>query len=78
MPDWINFSTVGRWATDNAGASDCSRMCASCQKEWHTLKLEGKEDMAVHMIQLSPTEKTPCGMAFKFLCDDCYLLDAIL
>ena len=78
MPNWINFSTVEKWAKDNDTSTDCSRMCKSCEKTWQELLLEGKGDMAVHMIQLPQGEFTPCQLPYKFVCDECYLLDAIL
>lgn len=78
MPNWINFSTVEKWSAENAGASDCSRMCATCNKEWHSLKLDGKGDMAVHMIQLPQGSYTPCQMPYKFVCNDCYLTETLL
>lgn len=74
MPNWLRFSTISKWATDNAGATDCSAKCASCEKEWKTILAEDRGDEAVHLLELNPKEKTPCGLAYKFVCDTCYKL----
>jgi len=42
------------------------------------MKLDGRGDEAVHMIELKPEEKTPCGLAFAFECNTCYLTEALL
>ena len=78
MPNWINFSTVERWALENSGATDCSAKCRTCEKTWHDINLEGRGDEAIHMIELKPEEKTPCGMPFAFECNTCYLTESLL
>lgn len=78
MPNWINFSTVEKWSQQNPGSTDCSTKCRKCDKTWHQMKLDGRGDEAVHMIELKPEEKTPCGLAFAFECNTCYLTEALL
>ena len=78
MPNWINFSTVKKWAADNAGATDCSAKCHVCEKEWKTIREEGRGDESVEMIELPIGERTPCGLPYKFLCHTCYLDSAII
>lgn len=78
MPDWKNFSTVEKWSRDNAGATDCSRMCGTCQKEWKTILAEGRGDEAIHMIELPPTERTTCGLPYRFDCDQCHITNQII
>jgi len=70
MKDWINFSTIKRWAADNAGATDCTKECARCKKSWPQLVYEGRGSEAVHMLMAE--KKTPCGQAFEMVCDTCY------
>lgn len=78
MPNWIGFSTALKWSKDNAGATDCSAKCAICEKEWKDLVKEGRGDEAVHMIELKPDERTPCGLPYKFICHQDYLTESIL
>ena len=41
------------------------------------MKLDGRGGEAVHMIELKPEEKTPCGLAYAFECDTCYQQEII-
>lgn len=78
MPNWINFSTVEKWTKDNAGATDCSAKCSTCEKEWKSILSEGRGEEAIHMIELPREERTPCGLPYKFTCNHCYLTDSLL
>ena len=78
MANWLRFKTISEWSVDNADSTDCSSRCARCDQKWHDLKTQGKGDMYVHMLQLPQGSYTACQMPYEFVCDDCYLLDAIL
>lgn len=78
MPNWINFSTIKQWASDNAGVTDCSSKCATCEKEWKDMRDAGRGDEAIHMIELPLGERTPCQLPYKFVCNDCHLTESIL
>jgi hypothetical protein len=78
MSNWINFSTVSKWDEQNYGSTDCSTKCRVCEKTWHDIKLEGRGDESIHMIELKPEDKTPCGLAYAFECDTCYLTQSLL
>ena len=77
MAEWRNFRMIKDWAVENAGATDCSRKCHSCEKTWAEINKEGRGDEYLHMIDLPKGEATPCGIPFKFLCNSCYLIEAI-
>lgn len=78
MREWLQFRKIKDWAKENAGATDCSKECATCKKTWAVIVSEGRGDEYVNMRQLPAEKKTPCGNPFEFHCDQCYLTEAIL
>lgn len=70
--EWLNFRKIKDWATENADATDCSRLCSGCEKTWPFIRSEGRGEEYLHMVVVEKGQETPCGLPFKFYCDTCY------